>query len=295
MGTGHPECPERLSSIEEHLKKANLWNKLLHQKAEPINPELLQLAHHQSYVQSVFDQAPQEGYVSLDADTTMNAYSLDASLRAAGAAVQAIDSVFDTTGDRNQAFCAVRPPGHHAESDRAMGFCLFNSVAIAALYAIQQYNLNRVAVVDFDVHHGNGTENILAGNDRVLFISTFQHPLYPGSGVPASAKNVLNFPLEAYSGSDVARNLWQTQITPYLNNYQPELVLVSAGFDAHAEDPLAQLNFQDDDYRYFAEQLKLIADTHCQGKMVACLEGGYNLNALGRSVCQFIMPWLLKA
>ncbi len=294
MGAGHPECPERLTSIESYLKQANLWSKLSHCQAESINPELLQLAHEQGYVQSVFDQSPQQGYVSLDADTTMNAHSLDASLLAAGAAVQAVDAVFDIADEQQQAFCAVRPPGHHAESDRAMGFCFFNSIAIAALYAIQQYDLKRVAVVDFDVHHGNGTENILAGNDKVLFISTFQHPLYPGSGVPASSNNIINFPLEAYSGSEIVRNLWQTQVIPYLNNFQPELLLVSAGFDAHAEDPLAQLNFQDDDYRFFAEQLKQVADSHCNGKMVACLEGGYNLSALGRSVCQFLSPWISK-
>ena len=303
MGANHPESPARLKAIKDALIRDNLWDQLSHQTAKLALEEELALGHAPDYVRKVFDSSPDSGYQVLDPDTSMNAHSLHAARLATGAAIQSVDAIFaqldniskqpDNTSKEDsqgitQAFCSVRPPGHHAEYDRAMGFCLFNSIAVAAKYAKQNYGLNRIAIVDFDVHHGNGTEHIVANDETILLISSFQWPFYPNSGIPPLAPNIHNVPLDAFTDSDAIRNIWRENILPLLDEFQPELVLVSAGFDAHKDDPLAQLNFVEDDYAFFATHLKQVAQQHANGRLLACLEGGYNLNALGNSVAKFI-------
>ena len=289
MGSEHPESPARLGAIEDTLQNHPVWEQL-HQKSldQLVSSDIIALAHDKEYVNFLFESSPQSGYKVLDPDTKINPQSVDASHRAVSAAIQAIDEVFAQPSTINQAFCNVRPPGHHAEANKAMGFCLFNTVAVAAKYAKQKYSLSRIAIVDFDVHHGNGTEDIVANDDSILLLSTFQSPLYPDSGIPASAPNILNYPLPPASGSDAIHELWNSTLLPELESFQPELLLVSAGFDAHRDDPLAQLNFTSQDYYFFAEELKNIAEKYAQGRLVACLEGGYHLQALAKSTLRFI-------
>jgi acetoin utilization deacetylase AcuC-like enzyme len=224
--------------------------------------------------------------VHLDPDTAMNPHTLNAALRAAGAAVLAVDLVMNDKF--KSAFCAVRPPGHHACRARSMGFCIFNNVAVAARHAVAAHGLKRVAIIDFDVHHGNGTEDIFEDDESVLMASIFQHPFYPYSGTESPARNMVNVPLPAGAGSREFRDAVRAAWLPALDEYRPELVLFSAGFDAHAEDDMAMLRFHDADYGWVTEQLKDIADRHSGGRMVSMLEGGYSLSALGRSAVQHI-------
>lgn len=286
MGDAHPESPRRLSAIEQHLEQRGIWSSLNHLEACKANRSQLGIAHSDAMITHLFESSPTQGYAILDADTQMNPFSLDAALYATGAGLMALEKILNT-GDR-VAFCSVRPPGHHAESDQAMGFCLFNAIAITALHALQHESIERVAIVDFDVHHGNGTEDIVAGVEQIQFTSTFQHPLYPGSGVPASASNVCNYPLNAGTGSATVRALWTKTIIPQLARFQPNIILVSAGFDAHRDDPLASLNFEDEDYAFFGRALTTVAEKYCQGRLISFLEGGYHLEALGRSVTHYI-------
>jgi acetoin utilization deacetylase AcuC-like enzyme len=216
----------------------------------------------------------------------MNPYSYQAALHAAGAGVQAVDAVMG--GEAPTAFCAVRPPGHHACRDQAMGFCLFNNVAIAAHHAMARHGLERIAIVDFDVHHGNGTEDIFAGDARVLMCGIFQHPFYPHSGTPARADNMVNVPVAAYTGGAEVREIVTRIWLPRLEAHRPQLILVSAGFDAHREDELGQLRLVEADYAWITNQLMQVADRHAQGRVVSMLEGGYDLSALGRSVVAHI-------
>ena len=285
MGPAHPECPDRLTAIESALKLSGVWKKLTHLVAPEASREQLALAHSTAYIDSIFKQVPNSGYCELDADTRMNPNSLNAALHAAGAGIMALNQI--NNGAIKQAFCAVRPPGHHAEHDKAMGFCLFNNIAITACYALSQ-GYSRVAVIDFDVHHGNGTEDIIQNHPNIMLYSSFQHPLYPYSGDNSKAKNLLNLPLPAYSDSQNMRALWQQVILPHLHQYQPDLILISAGFDAHIKDPLAQLSLNSNDYAFFATQLKQIAQQFCAGQLIAFLEGGYHLEALGESVHRFL-------
>lgn len=282
MGPRHPEQPARLKAIRQHLLQAGLAPTLHFEDAPLADPDSLAAVHDSAYLQMVQRRAPGEGLVQLDPDTAMNPHSLDAALRAAGAATRAVDLVMG--GEVVQAFCAVRPPGHHAERDRAMGFCIFNNVAVAACHALSAHALSRVAIVDFDVHHGNGTENIVAGDERILFCSTFQHPFYPHSGVDCEAANVVNTPLLAGAGSDEFRAAISEHWLPRLHEFRPELVVVSAGFDAHQEDRMAELNLNEDDYYWVTEQLCDVASQYCSGRLVSCLEGGYDLDALASSV-----------
>jgi acetoin utilization deacetylase AcuC-like enzyme len=224
--------------------------------------------------------------VHLDPDTAMNEFSLDAALRAAGAAVMAVDLIF--AGKAETAFCSVRPPGHHACRARPMGFCIFNNVAVAARHAIHAHGLERVAIIDFDVHHGNGTEDIFEGDPHVLMASTFQHPFYPYSGTEMPASNMVNVPLAAGAGSKQFQEAVTTQWLPALDEFRPELVVISAGFDAHVEDDMAMLQLRDADYRWVTEQVKAVADRHARGRVVSMLEGGYALSALARSVVQHV-------
>jgi acetoin utilization deacetylase AcuC-like enzyme len=286
MGAHHPERPERLSAIEDQLIASGLGQYLARYDAPLASDEQLARVHPIEYVQAIREFSPREGTVHLDPDTAMNPFSLQAALRAAGAAVIATDLVL--TRKHNSAFCAVRPPGHHACRARPMGFCIFNNVAVAARHAIRAHGLERVAIVDFDVHHGNGTEDIFEGDEQVLMASIFQHPFYPYTGTESPAPNMHNVPLAAGSGSKELKKAVLEEWLPALNEFKPELVLFSAGFDAHLEDDMAMLRFTDGDYAWVTEQVKSVAERYAKGRMVSMLEGGYSLSALGRSAVQHI-------
>jgi acetoin utilization deacetylase AcuC-like enzyme len=291
MGRGHPECPERLDAIEDRLLASGVGVALDRREAPLASTADLELAHARQHVAAVRglageleDQQKAGGaeLVYIDPDTAMNEFSFDASLRAAGAALAATDAVI--SGELENAFCAVRPPGHHATRDRAMGFCIFNNVAIAARYALERHGLKRVAVVDFDVHHGNGTEDIFTGDERVLMVGIFQHPFYPYSGTNPKSDNMVNLPVPAFTRGPAIREMVEKQWFPRLEEFKPEMVFISAGFDAHREDDLGQLGLVEADYEWFTKRIREIADRYAKGRIVSCLEGGYNLSALGRSV-----------
>ena len=296
LGNEHPESPDRLFAIDDQLLSSGLEMICEHGDATPIPEAYLSLAHDPYYIKSVFDRAAQVSFSDdektmyagettptawLDEDTGLMKHSLTAALESAGAGCNAVDYVM--AGTERQAFCATRPPGHHATYDSAMGFCVFNNIVLAARYALQNYNLQRVAIVDFDVHHGNGTEQIVAGDQRIMLCSSFQHPFYPHSGAPVSASNILAVPLEAGITGDVFREKVQHWFNA-LSNFQPQLILISAGFDGHAEDPMAHLRLVEDDYFWISQALRRVADSCCEGRIVSMLEGGYDLSALGRSV-----------
>jgi acetoin utilization deacetylase AcuC-like enzyme len=291
MGRGHPECPERLDAIEDRLLATGVLDALDRREAPEASLSDIELAHdrmHVAAIRGLKEELAEQGdaggspYSYIDPDTAMNGHSWDAVLHASGAVLAAVDAVM--AGELENAFCAVRPPGHHATRDRAMGFCIFNQVAVGARYALDRHGLQRVAVVDFDVHHGNGTEDILAGDERVLMVGLFQHPFYPYSGYPPRAGNMVNIPLPAYTKGDVARKLIEEQWIPRLDAFKPEMIFISAGFDAHRDDDLGQLGLVEADYTWMTRQLKDIAARHAKGRIVSSLEGGYNLGALGRSV-----------
>ncbi|MDZ7804198.1 histone deacetylase family protein [Thiohalophilus sp.] len=282
MGTGHPECPARLGAIQDQILSSGMELALQYYDAPLATREQLFRVHDPAYVDEIFRIAPDEGRVYLDADTLMGPYSLNAALRAAGAAVLGVDLVMN--GKNNQAFCSVRPPGHHAERHRAMGFCIFNNVAVGAAHARQQYQLQRVAIVDFDVHHGNGTEDIFRDDAGVLFCSTFQHPFYPHTGADTQRDHIVNVPLPAASGGQAFREAVEQYWLARLDAFKPELILVSAGFDGHVEDEMAGLALVENDYAWVTRQIKQLADRHASGRIVSTLEGGYALSALGRSV-----------
>jgi acetoin utilization deacetylase AcuC-like enzyme len=280
ISPGHPECPQRIDAINDQLKKQDVHDYLLHHEAPLADREHLLLAHPESYIDIVHQSAPQTGSTQLDPDTAMNPYTLDASLRAAGAGVHAVNLVCNA--EVSNAFCLTRPPGHHAERDRAMGFCFFGNVAIAARHAIQQHGIERVAILDFDVHHGNGTEDIVDGDDRILFCSSFQHPFYPGGYRENVRHERVNVPLDSGStGSDFRQAISATWM-PALESFKPQMIIVSAGFDAHSEDPLASLNLIDEDFVWISQQIMDVADRFAGGKVVSMLEGGYALPALSR-------------
>jgi acetoin utilization deacetylase AcuC-like enzyme len=291
MGRGHPECPQRLDAIEDRLIASGLDIALDRREAPLAATNQLELAHDRMHVAAIrglaeelIEQEDAGGadHVHIDPDTSMNRHSWQASLRAAGAALAATDAVI--AGELDNAFCAVRPPGHHACRDKAMGFCFFNNVAIAALHALERHGLQRVAIVDFDVHHGNGTEDIIAGDSRVLMASFFQHPFYPYTGATPRADNMLNVPIPAYAKGPVIRQVVEEAWIPRLDAFAPEMIFISAGFDAHRDDDLGQLGLVEADYQWITQQLKAVAKRHANGRIVSCLEGGYNLGALARSV-----------
>jgi acetoin utilization deacetylase AcuC-like enzyme len=286
MGAGHPEQPARLAAIEDQLIASGIDGYLERYEAPRATDEQLARVHPKAYVQAIRDAAPATGRVHLDPDTAMNPHTLNAALRAAGAAVLGVDLVVQKK--HTSAFSSVRPPGHHACKARPMGFCIFNNVAVAARHAIHEHGLERVAIVDFDVHHGNGTEDIFEGDEHVLMASTFQHPFYPYSGTESPASNMVNVPLPAGAGSKQFRDAVTQHWLPALEEFEPELVLFSAGFDAHIEDEMAMLQLRDADYRWVTERIKEVADRHAGGRIVSMLEGGYALSALGRSVVQHI-------
>jgi acetoin utilization deacetylase AcuC-like enzyme len=286
MGRNHPERPERLGAIEDQLLASGVGQHLTRFEAPLATDEQLARVHPIEYVRAIRDAAPQAGTVHLDPDTAMNPFTLNAALRGAGAAVLATDLVLEKKV--SSAFCAVRPPGHHACRARPMGFCIFNNVAVAARHAVEAHGLERVAIVDFDVHHGNGTEDIFEDDPNVLMVSTFQHPFYPYSGTESPARNMVNVPLAAGSGSQQFRTAVREEWMPALNDFRPELVLFSAGFDAHVEDDMAMMRLVDADYGWVTEQMKDVAERYAGGRMVSMLEGGYSLAALGRSVVQHL-------
>ncbi len=280
-GQGHAECPDRLRAVLRALEHPD-FAALRREAAPRATQAQLERAHLPAHVAAILAIRPGDGaHVRLDPDTVMSAGSAEAALRAAGGACAAVDAVLSGRTDR--AFAAVRPPGHHAEAATAMGFCLFSSVAIAALHARAAWGLRRIAIVDFDVHHGNGTQAILQDDPDIFFASSHQWPCYPGTGRASEtgiAGNVVNLPLAPGSGSAAFRAGWAGTILPALNRFAPALILVSAGFDAHAADPLAQLELEDDDYRWVTEALLDAAARHCEGRLVSVLEGGYDLDAL---------------
>ncbi len=291
MGAGHPECPQRLDAIEDRLLVTGVGDALERREATPASLADLELAHDRLHVaalrglrEELAEQVAAGGsaYTHLDPDTAINAHTWDASLHAAGAVVDAVDAVM--AGELENAFCAVRPPGHHACRNQAMGFCFFNNVAVGARYALERHGLRRVAVIDFDVHHGNGTEDILAGDPRVLMCGIFQQALYPFSGDVPLGPNMVNVPVPAYTRGMDVREMIEIVWMPRLEEFRPEMVFVSAGFDAHREDDLGQLGLTEADYTWITGRIKDVARRHARGRIVSALEGGYNLDALGRSV-----------
>lgn len=281
-GAAHPESPARLQAINDQLIASGLELVLQHYESPVASLEQLCRVHDRDYVNEIFRKAPDDGLVRLDDDTPMGPHSLSAALHAAGAVVMGVDLVM--TGKNRQVFCSVRPPGHHAERHRAMGFCIFNNIAIGAAHALKQYSIERLAIIDFDVHHGNGTEDIFHDNPSVLFCSTFQHPFYPFTGIETSSHNVINVPLPPGTGGAEFRKAIEDNWLERIDNFQPELFLISAGFDGHLEDEMAGFALVDTDYAWVTGQIKKLADRHAEGRIVSSLEGGYALSALGRSV-----------
>lgn len=291
MGAGHPECPERLDAIDDQLLSSGVLDALTRSEADPAPIADIELAHGRMYIASIrglTDGLREEinaggpTHAQIDPDTSINVHTWDAALRSAGAAIAATDAVI--AGEMENAFCSIRPPGHHACKDKAMGFCFFNNVAIAARYALERHGLKRVAIVDFDVHHGNGTEDIVAGDQRILMVSFFQHPFYPPGGSVSNASNLVNVPVPAYTKGEQVRELIAQHWLPRLEAYQPEMIFISAGFDAHRDDDMGQMGLTEKDYTWITEQIKAVAKRHAQGRIVSCLEGGYDLGALARSV-----------
>ena len=296
MGPGHPESPERLRSIHARLKSTGTLDRLI-----PINPELasrewIARVHTPSYIQHLESQAPTSGYARLDADTALSPGSLNAAYLAAGGAMTAVDAVMKHQVD--QAFCAVRPPGHHAEADQAMGFCFFNNVAIATKYVQYHYRLSRVLIVDWDVHHGNGTQHTFYEDPSVLFFSTHQYPHYPGTGRASESGSgkgkgmTINVPMSAGEGDDEYREVFQSMLVPAADKFKPDFVIISAGFDAHRDDPLASMNLTEEGYGSLTEIVLTIAKRHASGRLISCLEGGYHLKALASSVESHVMAML---
>ena len=291
MGAGHPECPERLDAIENRLLVSGVGDALVKREASSAPIADIELAHGRMYVaalRGLTDGLREEidaggpTHAQIDPDTSMNVHTWDAALRAAGAAIDATDAVM--AGEIDNAFCSVRPPGHHACKDKAMGFCFFNNVAIAAHYALERHGLKRVAIVDFDVHHGNGTEDIVAGDQRILMVSFFQHPFYPQGGARSNAGNLVNVPVAAYTKGEQVRDLIEAHWLPRLDAYEPEMVFISAGFDAHRADDMGQMGLVEADYAWITHRIMEVARRHAKGRVVSCLEGGYNLDALAFSV-----------
>lgn len=288
VGNWHPECPARLQAIDDQLIASRIVNLVEHHHAPHATLAMVARNHSASAIARLVDNLPADeaaGCYPIDGDTLLNVHSLDAALAAAGAAVAATDAVM--SGQLKNAFCAIRPPGHHATPSTSMGFCLFNNVAIAAHHAMEVHGLQRIAIIDFDVHHGNGTQEAFKDDPRVLMASFFQHPFYPYSDYTDSRPglhNMVNVPLSAYSGGDAVRQIVTEKWLPALEAHQPQMIFISAGFDAHREDDLGQMGLVEADYAWLTRQIMEVAQQHAKGRIVSCLEGGYHLSALGRSV-----------
>jgi acetoin utilization deacetylase AcuC-like enzyme len=288
MGAHHPECPERLYAIQDRLIASGMEMLVTHYDAPAASVEDLARVHDRDYIQGIFDAAPRADDVLtwVDGDTAMNSHSLDAALHSAGAAILAVDLVM--SGRHHAAFCCVRPPGHHAGRAKASGFCIFNNVAIGAAHALAQHGLERIAIVDFDVHHGDGTEEIFSGDQRVLFCSSFQHPFYPGTGADSKAPNVINLPLPRLTDGAAFKAAVETSWLPRIDAFAPQMIMISAGFDGHIEDDMAHFNLREADYAWITREVHKLALKHSQERVVSCLEGGYTLSALGRCVSTHI-------
>ena len=286
MGPHHPECPERLGAINDMLLTKGLLDYMAPYDAEPATVDQLERAHAALYVQELIAASPTEGYHQVDPDTSMNPHTLQAALRAAGAVVQATDLVLG--GKAPSAFCNIRPPGHHAERDSAQGFCFFNNVAVGIRHALDVHGLQRVALIDFDVHHANGSEDILMGDERVLMCSIYEKGLFPDSGESHDGPNMVNVGLPARVGSDAFREAVLEQWLPALDAFAPQLIYISAGFDAHREDDMGNLALVEADYAWVTQQIMRLADRHCRGRVISCLEGGYALSALARSTAAHV-------
>jgi acetoin utilization deacetylase AcuC-like enzyme len=282
-GPGHPESPERLKAILAELSKPE-FSALQRCEAPRAEIEYITRVHMHNYIETILQNVPQKGYTQLDPDTALSSSSGEAALRAAGAVIAAVDDVI--SGKITNAFCAVRPPGHHAERSTAMGFCLFNNIAIGAAHALDTHKLKRIAIVDFDVHHGNGTEEWAASRHDVMFFSSHQFPLWPGTGRAQDKgplNNIVNIPLPPGTGGTAFRQVMQTDVLPKIENYAPEFIFISAGFDAHRDDPLANLALTEDDFGWITAELCKLATRFCQSRVVSTLEGGYDLAALTKS------------
>ncbi len=286
MGNGHPESPLRIDAITKAVKASAINDRIKYLEAPLVSKEHLYRVHSEDYVNAVYNNAPDEGMVRLDPDTSMNPHTLTAARRAAGAVIHAVDLVVATASER--AFCCVRPPGHHAVRGQAMGFCIFNNIAVGAAHALGPHGLSRVAIIDFDVHHGNGTEDIFQDNSAVILCSSFQHPFYPHTGATTESNHIINLPLPAGTDGHAFRNAVEMKFFPALEDFEPELIMFSAGFDAHRDDPLASLMLKEDDYRWITEKVVQIAEKTAGGRIISVLEGGYDLPALGSSALAHI-------
>ena len=286
MGHFHPESHARIQAIEEQLRVSGVMDQLHRYDAPEATREQLLRVHAADYIDFIESSAPRQGTLQLDPDTAMNPFSYPAALRAAGAVVMGVDLVM--AGETENVFCNIRPPGHHAERSRAMGFCIFNNIAVGVAHALEHHGLQRVAIADFDVHHGNGTENIFHDDPRVMLCSTFQHPFYPYCGVNSGNDHIINVPLAAGTDSAGFRAAVTQSWLPALENFRPELLLISAGFDAHRDDNMAMLRLAESDYEWVTMQIKHVAEKHAQRRIVSALEGGYELHSLGRSALAHI-------
>lgn len=295
---GHPERPARLEAAVDRLESTGLMDRLVPIEARPVEERWLLTVHTQPYLDYLRASVPAEGYVRLDPDTVMSPRSLDAALLASGGVLAAVDAVME--GRVRNAFVAARPPGHHAPADRAMGFCLVNHIAVAARYLQTQHGLERVLIVDWDVHHGNGTQDIFYSDPTVFYFSSHQYPYYPGTGAAdetgdgAGRGATMNVPLRAGTGDDEIVAIYRDQLNAVADRFHPQFVLVSAGFDAHRDDPLAQLDVTEAGYRDLTAVVKAIAEKHAAGRLVSVLEGGYDLDALGRSVEAHVLELLAQ-
>lgn len=290
MDGSHPESPARITTIKNALIKQGLFQKLKSYQAPAATDRELQRVHSDAYIQKIRALSPKAGLVRLDADTAMSPMSLSAALHASGAVVFATDLVMRSMADN--AFCCIRPPGHHAGRANSAGFCIFNHVAVGAAHAFEKYGIKRAAIIDFDVHHGDGTEDIFKHDPRVMLCSTFQHPFYPHRGADSRSKNMLNIPLPAKSGRQAFQHVFEQDFLPALNTFKPEIIYISAGFDAHIEDPLADLALENADYGWMTQLIKQVAKQHAHGRIISSLEGGYHLPALGEAACSHVQALL---
>ena len=284
----HPERPERIAAIESSLDANEMTPLLIAKQARPAARSELIKVHQSHYVDWLFEHAPtgETEHVQIDGDTAMNVYSLPAALSASGAVMDGVDGV--VKGEFDNAFCLIRPPGHHAERAIAMGFCFFDNVAVGAQYAMDEYDIERIAIVDFDVHHGNGTEDIFMDESRILFCSTFQEYIFPGKYAPSQPGHIVNVPLPGGCDGELYQQKFNQHVLPELDAFKPEFVFISAGFDAHKNDPLAGLNLEAEDFGWITQQIMQIADIHAQGRVVSTLEGGYDLDGLAQSALSHV-------
>lgn len=286
MGNWHPECPQRLDAVGDQLLASGIMDFLAQRVARPASAKDVQRVHTPQHVAYLREHAPAQGYFPIDSDTIMNPSTLAASWAAAGAGLTALDAMM--ANEARSAFCSIRPPGHHARPEQAMGFCFFNNLAVTAAYALEHYAFSRVAIVDFDVHHGNGTEEMFMHDERVLMCSIYQYPLFPGMRQEHLGLNMQNIPMDAYTDGEAYRQVVSEHWLPALRTFRPELILVSAGFDAHREDEMGQFKLVEADYAWITQQLVEQAAESAQGRIISFLEGGYNLSALGRSAVAHI-------